>query len=76
MLKKRAAEDEMVRWHHPLNGHESEQLRETVGDRGAEPAAAHGAAKSPTTWRLNNTQSCPSGCRVAFAVHVALPERA
>ena len=26
---KRATEDEMVRWHHQLNGHESEQ---TVGD--------------------------------------------
>ncbi|XDB64768.1 PREDICTED: uncharacterized protein LOC108634002 [Capra hircus] len=72
LMLKRAAEDEMVGWHHPLNGHESEQL----ADRGAEPAAAHGAAKSPTTWRLNNTQSCPPGCRVALAVHVALPERA
>ena len=24
--KKRAAEDEMIRYHHQLNGHESEQI--------------------------------------------------
>ena len=29
-----AAEEEMVRWHHHLNGHEFEQTRETVEDRG------------------------------------------
>ena len=30
--EKRAAEDEMVGWHHRLNGHESEQARELVMD--------------------------------------------
>ena len=44
--KKRAAEDEMVRRHHQLKGHEFEQ---TLGDsegREAWHAAVHGAAKS------------------------------
>ena len=47
-------EDEMVGWHHQLNGHESERvsLQETVKDREAWRAAVHGAAKSWT--RLNN----------------------
>ena len=31
--EKRATEDEIVRWHHQLNGHESEQ---TFGDSGGQ----------------------------------------
>ena len=31
----RVTEDEMVRWHHRLNGHESAQLQEIVKDREA-----------------------------------------
>ena len=46
-------EDEMVGWHHPLNGHEFEQ---TLGDsegHAAWCAAIHGVAKS---WiRLNDS---------------------
>ena len=41
-------EDEMVRWHHQLNGHEFEQ---TPGDsefREAWHAAVHGLSKSQT----------------------------
>ena len=39
-------EDEMVGWHHQLNGHESEQ---TSGDsEGHRCAALHGVAKSRT----------------------------
>ena len=44
--EKRVTEDEMVRWHHQLKGHEFEQ---TLGDsegREAWHAAVHGAAKS------------------------------
>ena len=45
---KRAAEDEMIGWHHQLNGHELEQLWETVKHREAWYAAVHGVAKSWT----------------------------
>ena len=40
-------EDEMVGWHHRLDGHDYEQLQETV-DRGAWCAAVHGVAQSQT----------------------------
>ena len=41
-------EDEMVGWHHRLNGHEFEQAP-GVGDRqGSLDAAVHGVAKSQT----------------------------
>ena len=38
-------EDEMVGWHHGLNGHEFEQ---TPGDREAWHAAVHGFTKTRT----------------------------
>ena len=38
-------EDEMVRWHHWVNGHEFEQLQELVMGREALRAAVHGVAK-------------------------------
>ena len=47
-------EDEMVGWHHCLNGHEFEQVHEMVKDREAWSAAVHGVAKSQT--RLTEQQ--------------------
>ena len=44
-------EDEMVEWHHQLDGHEFEQSREVVKDREARRAAVHGSAKSWTRLR-------------------------
>ena len=38
----------MVGWHHQLNGHEFEQLREIVKDREAWHAAVYVVAKSQT----------------------------
>ena len=40
------AENEMVGWHHLVNGHESEQIWEVVKDREAWHAAVCGVAKS------------------------------
>ena len=45
--RKWTTEDEMVGWHHWLNGHEFD-YQETVKDRGAWRAAVLGAAKSWT----------------------------
>ena len=42
-------EDEMVVWHHQLNGHEFEQVLEIVEDRGAWFGAVHGVAESDMT---------------------------
>jgi len=40
-------EDEMVGWHHQLNGHEFERVL-GVGDREPGVPTAHGVAKSQT----------------------------
>ena len=50
--EKGMTEDEMVRWHHPLDGREFEKLWELVKDREAWHAAVHGVTKSRT--RLSN----------------------
>ena len=42
------SEDEMVGWHHQLNGHEFEQLWEMVKDREVWRAAVYRVAKSQT----------------------------
>ena len=35
-------EDEMIRWHHQLNGHEFSKLRELVMDKEVWRGAVHG----------------------------------
>ena len=46
--EKGTTEDEMARWHHQLNGHESEQTLGVVMDREAWRAMIHGVTKSWT----------------------------
>ena len=46
--EKGVTEDEMVGWHHQLNGHEFEQTLEIVEDREAWCAAVHGVTKNWT----------------------------
>ena len=45
---EQVAEDEMVRWHHWLNGHELSKFWETVKDREAWCAAVYGVSKNRT----------------------------
>ena len=51
---KGMTEDEMVGWHHWLNGCESDKLQETVKDKEARHAAIHGVITSP--WLNNNNK--------------------
>ena len=46
---KGATENEMVEWHHRLNGHEFEQTLGDSEDKEAWHATAHGVAKSWTS---------------------------
>ena len=44
----------MAGWHNQLNGHESEQIQETVKGREAWCAAVHGISELDMTQQLNH----------------------
>ena len=48
MLKQGTKEDEMVGWHHRLDGHEFEQALAVGDEQGAWRAAVHEVKKSRT----------------------------
>ena len=49
LRRRGGTEDEMVGWHHRLNGHEVEQAPKMVKNREAWCAAVHGIAEPDTT---------------------------
>ena len=68
--KKRVTENEMVGWHHWLNGHELWQLQNIVKDREAWIAAVHGIAKS-WTW-LSDWTKILGSCRDSMQTGLTL----
>jgi len=56
--KKRVTEDEVVEWHHGLNGHESEQILGDSDGQGSLCAAFHGVTKSQTRLSDDNNNNC------------------
>ena len=53
-------EDEMVRWHHQFNGHESEQtLGDSEGQGGLACCSPWGRKDLDTTEQLNNNSNLP-----------------
>ena len=55
--EKGTTEDEMVGWHHRLDGHELEQAPGDNAGQGGLAAAAHGVERSRTAWV---TESIPT----------------
>ena len=52
-LRTPRTEDEMVGWHHGLNGHEFEQAPGVGDGQGSLRAAVHGVTESDTTEKPN-----------------------
>ena len=71
--EKGMREDEMVGWHHWLDGHEFEQAPGDVKDREAWCAAVHGVTKSQTrVSKLNTTDQ--SVCRLCSLSFISLSQ--
>ena len=68
-------EDEMVGWHHQLNGHEFEQALGVVMDREARCAAVHGVTGFDMTEWLNWTELKAGAEKYRRSLkHLAVPE--
>ena len=60
--EKGMTEDEMVGWHHPLNGHDFEQtLGESEGQGGLACCSPWGGKESDTTERLSKKRTAAVG---------------
>ena len=57
-IEGKGTEDEMVRWHHRLNGLSLSKFQEMVKDREAWHAAAHEVTKSQTRLRDRRAIGC------------------
>ena len=66
--EKRTTEDEMAGWHHPLNGHEFEQiLGDIEGQRGLACYSSWGHKESGHDW-VTEQQQCATYYSVYFAI--------
>ena len=70
--EKGTTEDEMVGWHHQLNGHEFEQIPGDLMDREGWLAANHGVAKSQT-WLSDWTVGYKTGFELSQRWRSILP---
>ena len=71
--ERRAAEDEMVRWHHGLNGHESEQTLGYSEGQGSMACCSPWRCKEwDTTWQLNKNKSVSITYWTQFPPHTKL----
>ena len=52
-------EDEVIGWHHRLNGHELNKLQEIMKDREAWHASVYGVAESDTTDTVQQARKSP-----------------
>ena len=60
--KKGAAEDEMIGWHHQINGHEFEQTQgDSEGQGSLACCSLWGLKQSDVTYHLNNDTHLPLG---------------
>ena len=56
-------EDEMVGWHHQLNGLEFERTQGDCEGQGSLACGSpRGCKESEMTWRMNNNNNCYSQC--------------
>ena len=72
--EKGTTEDEMVEWHHQLDGHEFEQALGDVKYREAWCAAVHGVTKSRTQvsdWKTTTTKSTQESTILCMQLHRA-----
>ena len=57
--EKETIEDEIVGWHHPLEGHEFEQALGADDEQEAWHAAVHGVTKRWTQVNFHSLSNCP-----------------